>query len=459
MSVAQLLSDSETANISQRIHGHIQNLTVNKKDFFKDKIIFVGATAVGIYDMRVTPFEETYPGVETHANITENLLNHQFMKTYYNEPLYMMGLLLGLGIILSFLISHFGAVLGLFTASVSFLFIYFIDRFFLFSKGWVTMIVFPLIEVLIIYMILTFYKYLVEERKKRELKTTFQKYVSPAVVNEILKHPENVNLGGKKEFMTVMFSDLRGFTTLSEKFEPEILSKFLNRYLTPMTRLVFKNNGTLDKYIGDAIMAFYGAPVASKAHAQQACQTALEMLEELKKLNKAFIEEKLPEIDIGIGINTGQMSVGNMGSDIVRSYTVMGDAVNLASRLEGTNKNYGTRIIISETTFNEIKEQFACRKLDLVRVKGKHVPVTIYELVAKKQDSLAPHIQEGLQEFSKGLSLYHEKKFNEALTVFSRALNLVPDDRPTQLYIQRCSDYIQNPPPPEWDGVYEFKTK
>jgi adenylate cyclase len=304
---------------------------------------------------------------------------------------------------------------------------------------------------------LTVYKYLTEERNKKELKGTFQKYVSPAVVNEILSHPEKIKLGGRKENMTVMFSDLRGFTTLSEKLDPEVLSAFLNRYLTPMTRLVFKNDGTLDKYIGDAIMAFFGAPISYKDHAKKCCTTGLEMLVKLKELNKEFEKEQLPPLDIGIGINTGDMSVGNMGSDIVRSYTVMGDAVNLASRLESINKAYGTKIIISEFTLQQIQPDFIVRELDWVRVKGKQHPVKIYELLSDKE--LEPHLSDALKAFSQGFEQYHARNFDTALESFTRSLNKIPHDVPSQLYIERCQEYIQNPPPENWDGVYEFKTK
>ncbi len=457
ISATELLNKSDTMTISQRIDGVEKKFQVNKKEYLKDKIIFVGATAVAVYDLRVTPFAENFPGVETHANVAENILQGQFFKSVPDEPIYMLLFIFVFGLVLSFGIAKTGAIYGSALTVLSLLGIYVLDRHFLFSNGIVITIILPILLVIFIYVLLTFYKYLTEERKKKELKTTFQKYVSPAVVNEVLSHPEKVNLGGRKENMTVMFSDVRGFTTLSEKLDPEVLSAFLNRYLTPMTRLVFKNDGTLDKYIGDAIMAFFGAPIIDKEHAKKCCTTALEMLEKLKEINIEFSKEQLPPLDIGIGINTGDMSVGNMGSDIVRSYTVMGDAVNLASRLEGINKNYGTKIIISEFTLAQIKDEFTVRELDWVRVKGKLLPVKIYELIGHKNTD--SRTQEFILKFAEGFKLYHNKNFDEALKAFSQVLNTNPDDIPTQLYVERCQDYLQSPPPENWDGVYEFKTK
>ena len=224
-----------------------------------------------------------------------------------------------------------------------------------------------------------------------------------------------------------------------------------------MTNLVFANKGTLDKYMGDAIMAFWGAPVHFKDHAKHASRCALQMLVKLKELQAEYRAKGLPEIDIGIGLNTGEMSVGNMGSDTVRSYTVMGDAVNLGSRLEGINKQYGTRIIVSEFTFNAIKDEFICREVDWVKVKGKNEPVRIYELVA--EGSVASNRQSVLTLFTEGFKLYHEMKFREAIERFTNALTFDANDAPSQLYIERCEDYLRESPPPEWDGVFTMTSK
>ncbi len=463
VSIADLLTDSETLTVSQRQFDPERKTWIEKdrqekkSEFIKGKTFIVGATAMGIFDLRVTPFDENYPGAETHVNVIDNLVRKDFLRTSPKEEERMLLTLLCLGIILSLALSYLGALSGLLFASFSMAGFYFFDRYFLFGQGMVTAIIFPFVLVLLLYISLTFYKYFTEERGKKELRTTFQKYVSPAIVEEILSDPSNVQLGGRKVRLTVFFSDVRGFTTISEKLDPQALSSLLNRYLTPMTELVFKNRGTLDKYMGDAIMAFFGAPIHFKDHAKWACRCALESLERLKVLQNELIEKGLPSIDIGIGLNTGEVSVGNMGSETVRSYTVMGDAVNLGSRLEGITKEYGVRIVISEFTYEEVKEDFICREVDWVKVKGKILPVKIYELMGEGKAS------EGLQNFLKtykeGTELYHQAQFKQALAKFEGALQYNPADTVAKLYVQRCHNFMENPPPSDWDGVFVMKTK
>lgn len=431
--------------------------SVEKSKFLKDKILVFGATATGIYDLRVTPFEENYPGVETHANVVDNLLSNSFFVHHPDEPVYMLVLLLGLGILFSFLLANLGAVSGILFTIISLASIYFADKFFFFQKGTIVAILFPMTLVATTYVVLTFYKYFTEERKKKELKGTFEKYVSPAIVNEVLADPSNIQLGGRKEKLTVFFSDIRGFTTISEKLDPKTLSDFLNAYLTPMTNLVFSNKGTLDKYMGDAIMAFFGAPIHFPDHAKHAARCALQNVVKLKELQAEFRAQGLPLIDIGIGLNTGDMSVGNMGSNTVRNYTVMGDSVNLGSRLEGINKQYGTRIIISEFTYEEIKNDFTAREIDWVRVKGKLKPVKIYELMSEGKPEAA--VAEMLKFFEDGFKLYHSQKWDEAGNSFNEALKVIPTDPVAKLYLDRCLKYKENPPGPEWDGVFVMTSK
>lgn len=454
LSVAQLLAGKDDIEIVQAGKA----MKVKKAEFIKDKIFFFGATAIGIFDLRVTPFEENFPGLETHANVADNLLNKNFLQIDEREETWMLIAIGILGVFLSFLISRLGAVNGLIATLIMFLSLYYTDKYVFFGNNVLVRIMFPILFVSSLYVILTFYKYLTEERKKKELKGTFEKYVSPAIVNEILAHPENIQLGGRKERISVMFSDVRGFTTISEKLDPRILSNVLSEYLTPMTRLVFQNNGTLDKYMGDAIMAFFGAPISYKEHAKSACICALQMIEKLGDIQKEFEKKQYPKIEIGIGINTGDMSVGNMGSDIVRSYTVMGDAVNLGSRLEGITKQYGARIIISEFTHAEIKNDgFVTREMDWVRVKGKLLPVKIFELIAK--EPLPGNQMDLIKYFDEGTALYHAKQFEKSVESFNKALNVKPDDYASQVYLQRCQNYLQEAPAEDWDGVFEMKTK
>lgn len=364
LSAADVFSDSPTAKISVRQYNakhkawEIGTQEVDKAKFIKDKIFIFGATAIGIYDLRVTPFEENFPGVETHANVLHNLLTRKFLTSHHEEEIRMLLSLLLIGVVMSMVLHHAGPLTSLLTTVALLLGISLLDQLYIFKKGYVVSIMFPFVMTLSIYVAITIFKYFTEERKKRELKGTFAKYVSPAIVDEILADPKNINLGGKKMRVTVFFSDVRGFTTISEKLDPEQLSMVLNMYLTPMTELVFANKGTLDKYMGDAIMAFFGAPIGFSDHAHHACRCALQNIAKLKELKEVFKAKNLPQIDIGIGLNTAEVSVGNMGSDIVRNYTIMGDGVNLGSRLEGINKEYGTRIIISQFTYEDVKKAF-----------------------------------------------------------------------------------------------------
>lgn len=431
---------------------------VNKKDYLKGKSLIVGATAIGVYDLRTIPLEANYPGPEIHLTMLANLFDETFVKYLNNEAKIFPFIVLATGILFSFIWAYLGAISSFITLNILIFLLLGFDFIMFKSQN----IIISGVLIIILYLFtsnisITFYKYFTEEKKKKQLKSTFSKYVSPAVVDELLKSAENLKLGGKRQRMSVFFSDVRGFTTISEKLAPEELSRVLNLYLTPMTEIVFKNKGTLDKYIGDAVMAFFGAPIADAHHPAQACRCALESLEKLKEIQKDFEAQKLPHIDIGIGINTGEMSVGNMGSNIVQNYTVMGDSVNLASRLEGITKEYGVRIVISEYTYNDVKEQFIAREIDKVKVKGKNLPVAIYELIAEKNK--APVNTEHLRLFSEAYQLYMQKNFKQALEKFQEALKAKEDDKTAKLFIHRCEDFIADPPDENWDGVYTMKTK
>ncbi|MFN7823883.1 MAG: CHASE2 domain-containing protein [Pseudobdellovibrionaceae bacterium] len=465
LSAKELFNGKDTAEVTQYVFDEKEGAwgyktsEVKKADFIGGRSFIFGATAVGVYDLRVTPFDPNYPGPETHLNALANLFERNFISKHPTEEKWMPWIILGLGVTLSIGVSLTTAIPGFLLTFSSILILFFLDQYF-FKKGLVSTTVLPGLLIFGLFLFLFFYKYLTEERKKKELKSTFSKYVSPAIVDEILKDPENIELGGKKQHMSVFFSDLRNFTTISEKLQPTELSDVLNLYLTPMTQIVFANKGTLDKYIGDAVMAFFGAPIEYPDHAKYACKCALASLEKLEAIRKE-IDTKYPgkniPIEIGIGINTADVSVGNMGSDIVRSYTVMGDGVNLASRLEGITKEYGVKIVISEFTYEQIKNDFACRELDWVRVKGKLQPVKIYELMSEKKDSSVN--KSFLEPFQKGYLSYRQKDFATAKQFFTSALEIKPNDMPSELYLERCEDYLQNPPPPDWDGVYVMKTK
>jgi len=279
------------------------------------------------------------------------------------------------------------------------------------------------------------------------------------VVHELLSHPEKLTLGGEERFLTVLFSDVASFTSISEKLTPRQLVTLINDYLSNMTEIILKHDGIIDKYEGDAIMAEFGAPVYFEDHAIKACAAALEMQKRLAKLNKKWAKENVPELHARVGINSGNMIVGNMGSHQVFDYTVMGDEVNLASRLEGANKVFNTRIMISESTYNLVKDHFVTRPLDLIRVKGKQKPVKVYELIAHKNEALPYKFKEILPVYLNGISYYNTRQWDRAIECFQYCLKLVPNDGPSREYLQRVQAYKETPPPPDWDGVYTLTSK
>jgi len=426
-----------------------------EKDAFKNKIVLIGATAIGIYDIRPTPYDPLFPGVEIQASILSNILKGDVLIRPNWSRIFDVFIILIVGVLLGVLYSGIRApmlpVLLIIFATVYYTINWLILNF---VGVWLD-VVYPTIEIILVTFGVTIFKYLTEEKSRRQIRHAFQHYLSPNLVNEILKEPEKLRLGGEKKILTVLFSDIRGFTSISEELPPEKVVSILNEYLTPMTHIVFKNNGLLNKYMGDAIMAIFGAPVYTDLHANQACNTALEMLEELKKLNEKWAHEKSPHLDIGIGINTGPMHVGNMGSNVLFDYTVIGDSVNLASRLEGTNKIYGTSIIISEDTYSMVKDNFTCRELDFVRVKGKTKPVRIYELIGYNLHDRP----EWIKYYEEGLSRFRQGNFKEALEFFKKVITIKKDDHPAQLFIERCNLLISSGVPEEWEGVFEIRQK
>jgi len=299
--------------------------------------------------------------------------------------------------------------------------------------------------------------YVVEEAEKRKIRNAFGLYLPPTLATLVSEHPEMLKLGGDKRELTVMFSDIRGFTTLSEGLEPEALVELLNEFLGAMTEVIFGSEGTLDKYIGDAIMAVWGAPIPQSDHAARACLAALGMVERLRVLAAQWAQRGLPRLSIGIGLNTGPMVVGNMGSARRLSYTVIGDNVNLASRLEGLNKMYGSGIIASESTLRAAANIVVARELDLVRVKGKKLPVRIFEILATADEgeSWKPLVE----RFTAGIAAYRARQWDEAMAAFSAVLAERADDGPSLLYMERCRTMRETPPPADWGGVTVMEVK
>jgi adenylate cyclase len=423
----------------------------------RNKIVLVGATALGIYDLRVTPFGAVYPGVEIHATVIDNILHHNFLKHSTVTKFIDLCSIILFGLLMGLIIPRLRAVTGVIYALLivaTFIAINVI----IFSRYniWLNLI-YPVLTMLLIYLGITVYRYITEEREKKKIRGAFQHYLTTSVINEMLKDPKKLKLGGDKKTLSVLFSDIRGFTTISEKLSPEELVRLLNEYLTAMTNIVFKYDGLLDKYVGDMVMAVFGAPLEQPDHAKRACLTALDMMSALRLLQKKWQEEGRPIINIGVGINSGDMVVGNMGSEMRFDYTVMGDMVNLGSRLEGTNKEYGSNIIISEFTYNVVKDDMCCRELDWVRVKGKKQPVGIYELLADKKDE--NKWNDLIAGFGAALALYREARWDEGIAAFQKVLEIRPEDEASKIYIERCRHLKELPPALPWDGVFTMTKK
>ncbi|HHJ63945.1 MAG TPA: adenylate/guanylate cyclase domain-containing protein, partial [Aquifex aeolicus] len=404
---------------------------------FRGKAVFVGATEIGIYDVRPTPIHPAMPGVFLHAFTFSNIERSHFIRSSRAVDLLTVLLLAGVPFAASFRRS-FPQRLTLYALC---LFAYPTLSYALFSLfSWDLNFFYPFSAFFLSVIAQEGLKVLVAERNVRELRRAFSSYVSPQLLEIISRHPERLKLGGEKRTVTVLFSDIRGFTSISEKLNPEDLVNLLNKFLTPMTEVILRNGGMLDKYIGDALMALFNVPVDVDNHADRACASALEMVAILNRLNPEFRREFGITLDVGIGINTGEAVVGNMGSRQRFDYTAIGDTVNLASRLEGLNKVYRTRIIMSENTKRSLRGAFLLRTLDMVIVKGRSEPVRIYELL---EDT--PRNRALAEEFEKALSEYMAGRFESALILFE-ALSLRYGDETSGVFVKRCREMMENPP-------------
>jgi adenylate cyclase len=398
-----------------------------------------------------------FPGVEVHANVIDDILYQHFIRRgpgeYLMDIAFILLFSLGAGIFFSVL-DPLRATLLL--GSSLFLFFCFTYSLFAHYRIWVADFL-PMTTLSITYAGIVSYRFFFEEGEKKKVRAAFSQYMHPAVIAQMLSDPKGIHLGGEEKELTALFADILGFTTLSETLTPAQLVELLNEYLNEMTAVIFKHWGTLDKYIGDAIMAFWGAPYPQPDHALRACQTGLDMITALHRLQEGWQARGVPRIDIGIGINSGSMLVGNMGSKGRKNYTIMGDSVNLASRLEGINRQFGTRLIISEGTFLQVQDQVIARELDLIRVKGKTHPVKVYELLALTAD--AQLYSDLVRRFEKGLAAYRSGQWLEAIEIFQELLRDHPQDGPSQVFIERCLNLLARPPEGSWDGVFVMKTK
>jgi adenylate cyclase len=423
---------------------------------FKDKIVLVGASATGIGDLRPTPFSAlNHPGVEIHANIIDNALNNDFLERTATQVLVDLATIVLFGVPL-------GLLLGLLPPKVMPVGLLVLVPFLAWTQlafhyGWWLNVVTPaLLTVIPNILLLTSYRVYAEEKEKRRTRAAFQQYMSPEVIRRLLENPALVE--PRKIEITSLFSDVRGFTSIAEQLDAQELAKLLNDYLTEMTRIVFQNQGTLDKYIGDAVMAFWGAPFEEPYHGQRACRAALTMLRRLEEMRGEWKKRGQPLLDIAIGINTGFASVGNMGSNLRYGYTVIGDSVNLASRLEALNRLYGTRILVGESTrAKDAGREFVFRELDWIQVKGKLKPVSIYELLG--QHSEESDLRELATGFAAGLGHYRNRDWQQARAAFGALLARWPTDGPALHFLQRCEEFAAHDPGPGWDGVYVAKEK
>ena len=425
------------------------------------KTVFIGSTAPDLHDSQNVPTSngQQMNGVEIQAQVYNMLKQGYALEPLTSNLMSLWILLAALIPVLAF--RFFPRSVSALGATIVIGIVYIVAGVVLFDRGIVIDFVHLTLSWVVSTAALFAHRYFFTEKERREMRHAFSKYVSKDILEEILNDPTKVQLGGVERDATVFFSDVRGFTTLSEQLTAKELVTFLNQYLTIMTDIALDTHGVVDKYIGDAIMAFWGAPLPTPTHARDAIRASLRMIDALHEFNKASTGNGNPSIDIGIGLNSGDVIAGNMGSTNRFDYTVMGDTVTLASRLEGQTKTYGVHIIASENTIAKIsendraEESLLFRELDKIKVKGKKLPVTIFEVVESTHQE---KIREILPDFAAALTLYYAGSFAAARSGFEQILTTLPSDAPSRLLFDRCTYFIEHPPV-NWDGVYEFKTK
>jgi adenylate cyclase len=437
-----------TYSVSDILEGRIDD------EEFENKIVLVGATVQDLHDDAVTPTSgKPMSGVEMHSNILNTLIEERYLVQESKTVSFLIAAGMALGLSLLFVLLPLKGVMMFGLVS---LVVYFIFAFISFDQGIVRHLIYPPVVIVASTISNVGYKYLVEQRQKRFIRKAMAYYLSPAVMAEVLSEPSKLQLGGQRKVVSVLFSDITGFTSISEEMPAEDLSHLVNQYLTAMTEVIFEYRGVLDKYIGDAVMAFWGAPVEDELHALNAVKAAVKMQEEAKKLVKGWRKNGVSNFHIRIGINTGEAVVGNMGSKLRFDYTVIGDAVNLGSRLEGLNKQYGTRMLISKMTYDQVKDQVVARKLDIVMVKGKRHGVVVYELRGLGEPKESE--RRFLEKFEKARKLYEKGWFGRAYKAFRKLHTEYPKDGPIKTYLKRCRG-LKKDRPRKWDGIYKAVSK
>jgi adenylate cyclase len=439
-------------------------------DPFRGRVVLVGPLFPESQDLHPTPvhppgrsdFNEMY-GVEIHANMIQTMIDANYLYTLppAGSALFVILTALFIFITTSVIKSIRGTnqtileAVAILWGILGILLIFYIGDWYFIHRNLITPVTGPAAAVILAYFGSAIHQYLTERRQKEIVKSIFSHYVTPAIVNELLSDPDKLRLGGEKRELTVLFSDIAGFTSISEGMTPENLVELLNEYLDAMTDVIIRNKGTLDKYEGDAIMAFWGAPIPLNDHALHASLSAIQMQRRLRDLRENFRVggKKRLDMHMRVGINTGDMIVGNMGGKERFDYTVIGDSVNLGARLETANKMYGTSIIVSENTYRHVKDLAIVRELDTIVVKGKTQITKIYELVGMQDDGIPADVRTKCDMYSKGMVLYRERRWQKAAEHFSELVSIYPYDKPSKIYLERSKMYLENPPPADWNGV------
>jgi adenylate cyclase len=420
------------------------------------KVVLVGASATGTFDHYPTPSSSFMPGVEFHANVIDNLLRASAFRLTGIRWTYVLVMVFGLacGLFLARCSAWVGAV-GMIAAAALF---GGITQWLFAAKHLVVDMAGPLATLALVYVAIVIYRFFTEEREKRMVKTFFSQQVSGELLDVLMENPEILKKSGERREMTVFFSDVAGFTSISERLQPEELVDLLNRYLTSMTEVIFENGGYVDKYMGDGIMAFWNGLLKQPDHAERACRCALGSVKRLKELNDDLKSKGLVPLAARIGVNTGAMAAGYMGSVQKKQFTVMGDNVNLGSRLEGANKAFGSSVMISEFTYDMIQDKFEVRFLDKIRVPGKAKPVKVFELLSEK-GGLSPEWQKAHALYHEAIMLFVNREFSKAREKFLEVSTILGQDKASMAYVQRAEAFIAHPPAEDWDGVYEVKSK
>ncbi|MDY6903619.1 MAG: adenylate/guanylate cyclase domain-containing protein [Thermodesulfobacteriota bacterium] len=424
----------------------------------RGKIVLIGATAIGIHDECVTPTAKVFPGPEVHLNAMDSILAGDFLYHPAWAHLFDLIIIFIGGLLLAVVLSRTRALAGGIFMALLFGGYIALCHYFFSQMGWILNMVYPLSVFITVYVAVTSYKYLSEEGQKKFIREAFSKYLAPQVVSQLIESPQKLILGGERREITAFFSDVQGFTSISEKLSPEDLVELLNEFLTEVTDIILKHEGAVDKFEGDAVIAFFGAPNDLENHARAACLSCVEIQARMKELREKWRAEGKPELNVRIGLHSGPAVVGNMGSRNRMDYTMMGDTVNTAARLEGVNKIYGTYTLIGDPTYQTAAEGIVARELDAVKVVGKAEPVPIYEIIGRPGE-ISDDMTTAMAHYAAGLREYRGQNWDAAIEWFSKTLDLMPEDGPSRTMIERCRIYKEDPPEEGWDGAFSMTTK